>query len=131
MDTNLEEGKEITLEDLKNFEKYGMRAREIPNYQDEFKNKYGRSLNPKTDMVCIGEYGDFIFGNEGEWVRIELTGEDVGDGWFHFYLFEDKIYLESGSILLEEKYRDLVKDTLNQFIDGSVPVTIDFRGLNE
>lgn len=127
---NLDENKEITLEDLENYESHGMRCEEEMNYQDIFKEKNGRSINPDKDMICIGEYGDFIYGNDDEWTKFKLIGEDIGEGWFYFFIWRDKIYLDKGNILLDPKYRDLVTITIDQFFGPSVSHTIDFRGLN-
>lgn len=59
------EENEIDLEKLKDFEDHGMRIREYPRYQDEFKSKFGRDLNEDKDMVLIGEYGDLTYDLEG------------------------------------------------------------------
>lgn len=128
---NLEDLKEITLKDLENYEAFGMRCTEDYNYQDIFKNEHGRSLDPDKDMVCIGEYGDFMFGTDDEWTKFKLIGDDIGDGWFYFFLWRDKIYLDKDNLLLDEKYHDLVSTTLDQFFGPSISHTIDFRGNKE
>lgn len=125
------EENEIDLEKLKDFEDYGMRIREYPAYQNEFKSKFGRDLDEDKDMVLIGEYGGITFDLEGNWVKFDLVGEDIGDGDFYFFIKGNNIYLDKGSMLLDESYRDMVITTLDQVIGPSLSHTIDFRGLKK
>lgn len=123
------EENEIDLEKLKDFEDHGMRIREIPRYQDVFKSEFGRDLNESDDMILIGDYSDLTYDLEGNWTKFYLIGDDIGDGDFYFFIKDNNIYLDKGSMLLEDSYRDLVITTLDQVFGPSVGHTIDFRGL--
>lgn len=119
---------EIKLEDLENYEDCGMKCREVLMYQDEFKKENNRDLDPDKDMVLIGEYGEVVYDENGNWTKFTLVGEDIGDGGFYFFLKDNLIYMDKDNILLDEEYHELVKVTISQFFKD-ISNTIDFRGL--
>ena len=123
------ENNEIKLEDLENYEDHGMRVKEIVKYQEEFKSKFGRNLDPDKDMVLIGEYSEIMFDENGNWTKFMLFGDDIGNGEFYFFLKDFGIYLDKGNLLLEDSYHDMVKTTINQFFNDSVKNVVDFREL--
>lgn len=125
------EVKKITLENLENYERFGMRCRETINYQDVFKSQNGRELNPSEDMVKVGSYSNLIFDENGNWTKFEFIGDDIGDGDMYLFLYMDGIYLDKSSILLDPDYQDLFKNLVSNFFENDVPWTVDFSGLNK
>lgn len=123
--------KKITLEDLENYERFGMRCKETIKYQDVFKELYGRDLNPDEDMVKVGHYDSLIFDEEGNWTKFEFIGDDIGDGDMYLFLMKDGIYLDKTNIMLDEGYHDMFRELVQNFFENDVTFTIDFSGLNK
>lgn len=120
---------ELTLEELRDFEDHGMRCRSVDNYEEEFKSKFGRELSESADMVLVGEYGDLVYDDTGAWTKFMLIGEDIGDGEFYFFIKDNLIFLDKGSLMLQEDYHLLFIDTIDQFFGPDVTHTVDYRGL--
>lgn len=121
----------ITKEDLENYQDHGMRCKEVFKYQEEFKKQFGRDLDPENDMIEVGEYGEIIYDEDGNWTKFMLIGDDIGNGEFYFFIWKSGVYLDKGNMMLDEEYHEMFKTTLGQFFGGSVTNTIDFRGLRK
>lgn len=115
---------QLKIEDLENFEDQGMRIKEVLEWQKVCPNF------SENDYVCVGDYTDITYDENGNWTKFMLIGEDIGDGDFYFFFKDNNIYLDKGNIMLEERYHDMFKSVMSIAFGPGIGHTIDFRGLN-
>lgn len=118
--------KKITLDNLENYERFGMRCKETIFYQDVFKQMNGRDLDPSKDMVKVGTYKDTFIFDEGEnWTKFEFIGDDIGEGNMYLFIYKDGLYLDSDNIMLDPSYHDMFKELVQNFFENDVPYELN------